>query len=436
MAGRVPIDRHVAYRLPSIAAFCLTLVALFLFVRRSTNDRAAAVAVAALMASQVFSLYAIEARPYSMTLCALAWGMVMWQRADRSPYAVAACGACLFVATSLHYYAVLALLPLAAAELTRQASARRVRLSMWAALALPILPPALLLPLVAGAAADYGTHYWARPPIAGFLRVYELIPGVTGWWGAAAACVLTAALATTIARTPSSRGADADRVGIENRVLVIGLLLLPPAAYVGAHIAGLGMTARYLLPTALGMAAAAAFVVGADRRAGLMTIALFCGVVILHDAELWYVRQPGAEQSSKDEAIALGRIVQSVDRSGLPVAVANGQTYLRLAFYGSPPGLRLVYLSSRAAAVRYSGNDTAELSLQGVAPLLRCDVQDLDAFIAGHDRFLVYAGIELFDWLPNALADRGFRLQLLTRSADHHQELFLAERPGAEPASK
>jgi hypothetical protein len=436
LAGRLPIDRHVAYRLPSIVAFCLTLPALFLFVRRGTNDGAAAAAVAAFMASQMFTLFAVEARPYSMMVCALAWGLVLWQRADRRRYAVAACAAFLSVATSLHYYAVVALLPLAAAELTRQMRARRVRLSRWAALAVPLLPPALLAPVVAGAATDYAAHYWAHPPIAGFLRVYELIPGVTGWWGAAAAFALIGLLAMTIARTLSPRGSSVTGIPLEDQVLAIGLLLLPPVEYVAAHVTGLGMTARYLMPATLGMAAGAAFVGAVGRRGAVVMIAACCSVVLLRDAEGWYYRQPRADQSSRDAANALGRMVEAVDRPGLPVAVASGQAYLPLVFYGPPPGVSLVYLSSRALALRYVGNDTAELSLQGVAPLLHLDVQDLEAFLAGHDRFLVYAGVDWYDWLPNALADRGFRLQLLTRSADHRQELLLVERPEPHAAAK
>lgn len=273
-AGRLPLDRHIAYRLPSILAFCLTLIGLFLFVGRSTGTVPALVAVLLAFTTQMFTVYAVEARPYSMMVCAAMWGIVMWQRVERSAYFSVLCAACLCLAASLHYYGVLISVPLAVAELTRLRRTRQVRALVWVALACPLVPLAVAWPLGSRIMAEYGAHFWARPPVAGFLRVYDLFLNVNNWWGAAAAFVLIGTLTIRL-RTHRAVTLERDDPRAEDYALVIGLLVLPAAAYFVAHFAGVGITARYVLPTALGIAAGTAFVTTPSRRASWL---LICGI--------------------------------------------------------------------------------------------------------------------------------------------------------------
>ena len=426
-AGRMPIDRHIGYRLPSIVAFALTVAGMFLFVRRRAGPVAGVLAVTITFTTQLFTLYAVEARPYSMLVCAVMWGLVMWQRADRGVSFVLGCAICLCLATSLHYYGVLIVLPLAGAELIRWIGAREVRPLVWVALASPLIPLAVSWPAASRIMAEYAPHFWARPPVAGFLRVYDLFLDAGNWWGAAGAFVLIGSFATSLVQRLRDRTRRTDGVGVADDAVVIGLLALPPVTYLAAHLIGVGVTARYVLPTALGLAAGIAFVSAPSRRASWLLLAGFSGVVVLNALEERYVTAPRADAAVAGEAATLARLVRDAHQEGLPIAVSNGHTYLPLAFYRPRPDTRLVYLTSRDAAVRASGTDTMELNLQHVAPLLSLDVQPLDGFTAAHDRFLVYAGTELWDWLPGTLAQRGFALQRVA-DAPGRQQLMLAER--------
>lgn len=436
MAGRIPIDRHIAFRLPSIAAFCLTLPALVLFVRRSVGEIPALVAVTLTLTMQLFTTYAVEARPYSMVACAVAWALVMWQRADRGPHFALASGAFLCTAVSLHYYAVLALFPVIAAEFARWVRTRQVRALIWFGLLVPLVALALLWPLASHIRADFAPHFWARPPIAGFLRVYDLFLNATNWYGAAATFALIGTLTVSTVRTLSLKGRDAAGVLVDDQILVVGLLLLPPVTYLAAHVAGVGVTARYVIPSALGIAAGTAFGAASSRYASLLIAAALSCVVVLRGLEEWYVRAPPADRAMANEASALETMIRDGHHGDLALAISNGHTYLPLAFYRSLPGASLVYLTDRQAAVRYTNSDTMELNIQRVGPLLSLNVQQLDQFTGAHDRFLVYAGRELWDWLPNALVERSFRLQIIARSANHRQELLLAERVGPVSSPK
>jgi hypothetical protein len=112
------------------------------------------------------------------------------------------------------------------------------------------------------------------------------------------------------------------------------------------------------------------------------------------------------------------------------MAITDGHMCLPLAFYRAVSGTSLLYLTDRHAAVKYTNTDRIQLNIQWVAPLLSCNVQQLDDFTSIHNRLLVYTGPDVWDWLPKALAERGFTLQIVARSPDNRQQLLSAERIG------
>jgi hypothetical protein len=103
-------DPHLAYRMPSIIAYLLTLAALFVFVRRRAGAIGGGVAIALACLTPLFPVFAVEARPYSMVLACLAWAMVTWQHIDR-PWRAPMLALLLGSAAALHYYAVLGVVP-------------------------------------------------------------------------------------------------------------------------------------------------------------------------------------------------------------------------------------------------------------------------------------------------------------------------------------
>jgi hypothetical protein len=428
VAGRMPVNRHVAYRLPSILAFALTLVAVFTFVRREAGAGPALLATLVILASQLFTTYAVEARPYAMVSCAVAWALVAWQRVEEGRRFTAPLALLLCVAASLHFFAILQIVPFVVAELARSVRVRQVRFSVWAALVVPVVPVALFWPLISAIRAQFGGHFWARPSVAGVMPALDQFLNTTNWWGPAATFVVAGALFASLTRASSREATDGEGTRSDYRIVLLALILLTPAAYVLATVVHLGLTGRYVLPTVIGIAAGAGVVLGQSRRACLLAMAVLSAVVALRQVEQFYVRAPLAETAAAMQASAITETIRQAGQQHLPVAIASPHTYLPLAFYGLVSDAPLFYVTDRDAAARLAGTDTAELVLEGVAPLLSAHVERMDRFTAMYERFLVYAGTDFWEWLPSALVERGFTLQLIATTPDHRTDLFLAER--------
>ena len=82
----------------------------------------------------------------------------------RRPLALAGLWLSLAAAVSTHYYAVLIFLPLAAGELTRTWTTKRVDFAIWAALLLGLLPLLAYMPLMAES-RKYAATFWSRPDL-------------------------------------------------------------------------------------------------------------------------------------------------------------------------------------------------------------------------------------------------------------------------------
>ena len=78
---------------------------------------AAAIAAVLPLLTVLYSTFSVEARPYALMACALAFAAVAWQRASAPVWSLVL-ALTLVASVSIHYYAVFALLPFAAAELT------------------------------------------------------------------------------------------------------------------------------------------------------------------------------------------------------------------------------------------------------------------------------------------------------------------------------
>jgi hypothetical protein len=150
-------------RLPSLLGFLLMQGCLFYFVRRIASERAAVFALAFPVFTAVY-WYTWQVRPYGLLLGLFGLAMLSWQTAVRRQahrtWALVVLALTIAVAINTHYYGVLLLAPLCAAELVRARQGRRldtpVLLSMGAGMAGAVF----LLPFLKGA-AEYRTNYQA-----------------------------------------------------------------------------------------------------------------------------------------------------------------------------------------------------------------------------------------------------------------------------------
>ena len=112
----------IALRLPSLLGFLLMQGCLFYFVRRVASERAAVFALAFPMFTVVFG-FTMQVRPYGLLLGLFGLAMLSWQTAVRRKshraWALVVLALTIALAINTHYYGVLLLAPLCAAELVR-----------------------------------------------------------------------------------------------------------------------------------------------------------------------------------------------------------------------------------------------------------------------------------------------------------------------------
>ena len=153
----------LALRLPSILGFLLMQISLFYFVRRIASERAAVFALA-FPAFTGASIFLGMVRPYGLLLGLFGLAILSWQTAVRRKahrtWALVVLALTIAVAINTHYYGVLLLLPLCAAELVRARQGRRVDIPVLLSMGAGMAGAVFLLPFLKGA-AEYRTNYQA-----------------------------------------------------------------------------------------------------------------------------------------------------------------------------------------------------------------------------------------------------------------------------------
>src|SRR5262249_5949195 len=134
----LPLGREVALRLPSILAFCGTVICVFAYVKRRSGDLVACVCALLLLSTILFQEYLIQARPYALVMACIAFALVCYQRLPSRKWAALFIFS-LLLAASLHYYAVFVMIPLWIAEGVSFFETRRFRWAVWGGLLLAVL---------------------------------------------------------------------------------------------------------------------------------------------------------------------------------------------------------------------------------------------------------------------------------------------------------
>jgi hypothetical protein len=148
-------------RLPSLLGFLLMQISLFYFVRRVASERAAVFALAFPMFTSVF-WYTEQVRPYGLLLGLFGLAMLSWQTAVRREthrtWALVGLALTIALAINTHYYGVLLLVPLFAAEFVRSCQNRRVDLPVLLSMVAGMAGVVFILPFLKGA-VDFRTNF-------------------------------------------------------------------------------------------------------------------------------------------------------------------------------------------------------------------------------------------------------------------------------------
>ena len=341
-------DSALATRLPSMIAFTVASICLYLFVRRRVGRFYGLTAMLVLWITP-FLQFATEARPYGLVLGFFGLAMLGWQTAtDGGKRWLGLLGIGFGVWGILVSQAFTPLLVaiLGVAELVRSVDRRKLDWPVWIAL----LPPTPFILIYIPIFRRF-KGWTALPPAfqaSGFKIIsfyVELLSAVSVILLIALVAALLAHRAQTEVTTP-----DADFVRKHEVALALGLLSLPILINLLLMRSGGAFWSRYAIATAIGFSLLFVYILAkltnASRAAaGITAICILAGIVI---GSVLYLVHPSQRPSVK--AIS----IKDLDPL-LPLVDASGLTFFEMNKREDPETLAHVfYLTDHDAAIRYA----------------------------------------------------------------------------------
>lgn len=420
--GHLIRNEQIAFRLPSLAAFCGTLVCVFLWVRKYSGGFVALLCATAILVSPLFD-YAVEARPYALVAACIAFALFCYERADKRPWAILL-GASLMFAQSLHYYAIFPITSFGIAELVYLARTRKIRLGVWCAIALSIVPLAICWPLLKSFKAYYGQHFWSQPNSWGLLLTYYMLlrPLFPPFAGATPRTVITGALMLGVLAVALLLGLRAyrnrtdEQPSIQVLAAIAALLALPFTIFLATTLVHGGFTERYTLPTLVGMAVALGYLMRSQRRAVIAIVAVVLVACFAKMEYRFWTLQRGAVWYVNCDVEGIQNLVASVGHPDLPVVVSDSMDMLPLSYYAPSVWKRYVAILDPQHAVSFAGSDSNDLELMIVKDLVPMRADSFEDFSAKHQTFLLYSsssGAWSSDWWPVYLTSNGYFVKTL-----------------------
>jgi 4-amino-4-deoxy-L-arabinose transferase-like glycosyltransferase len=429
-------NKEIGLRLLSVVAFACTIVCVFAYVKKRSGEFIAFLCATLLLSTSLFHIYGIDARGYSLVIAWITFALVCYQRLP-SPRWAALFGLSLFLAESLHYYAIFSMVPFGIAEAVLFLRTRRFRWQVWIALAFGTVPLAIFWPMLSGLKAYYSAHLWTHYSLSSIPPTYGSFFLTGGALGGAMAAVSAVAVIFSLRRNKPEHSAVAEYAKNDpsEPILILSMLALPLVVYVATSILHGAMLDRYVLLAIIGISLAMETVLRRSRAEiiVLFAVSLF-SVVGSHEYSFWRSnwRHPFLVDSP---APPVENFVQKSGRSDLPVVIPDGINYLALAHYASPSFAKeLVYLVDEQKAVTYIGTDSIEKGLLALRPYTPLQVVDFLEFTSARREFLLYVEEPRngFDWLTLHLS-RAATLQMV--AMEQNRRLYLVTMKRAEPAN-
>jgi hypothetical protein len=189
------------------------------------------------------------------------------------------------------------------------------------------------------------------------------------------------------------------------------------------------MTERYMLPVAIGIAAAAGLLAArSGERVALGLVVFLLAALVLRDAKMWVDYGRRGPLVPQPESMALVRdVLDHEPDPNIPMVISSGVTFLPTSYYGTPLyGHRIVALTDYAAALRYVRSDSVDRALQRLRLYLPIEVQPFEGFAPKHPRFYVFSNYESFDWWPRRLLEDGYSMRVIRLT--EKQAVYLVEQ--------
>ncbi len=421
-----------ALRLPSLLGFLLMQVCLFFFVRKLAGERAGTVA-AAFPALTATLYYATEGRPYGLLLGLYALALWCWQVATRDAEkneqrGWALLGLTLAIAATInaHYFGVLLLVPICAAEGFRSLQRRRMDWPVVAAICVGMAGFATTVPFLKAAGAfrkNYynagavGLHDISRAYRSIFVDYTQMSMRAQHLW-MAALIAFAAALLWGCARAMQRR---ALRIPAAEWVLLLALAALPFCGYLLARFVTHSIEVRYVLGAAVAISAMLAVAIGPWlRRDGVfaaVAIALGVSIVGVNAARIQ------AAQCKSDERLA-SLVLPAQVKAALD-ANPDGRLYVQDmgAFeedrYYEPDAdvrKRMTLVYSAAEELRWNRHDTMALTAMHIARFTGLPAVSYEALRTRPGKHLFVLYHTGWDWTDEAFAADGARVRPVGRA--------------------
>ena len=438
-----------AIRLPSLLGYLLMQVCVFTVADRLAGWRAAVVA-AAIPALTATLFYAVEARPYGVLLGLSALVLLGWQRSIRG-VARTRTGALLTLAVALalalntHYFAVLLLLPLYAAELYRTAERSRAtgRLNIDWPVVLAILAGSagivFALPFQK-AAGEFRKHYYN----AGSVGLHAVTQSYRALFvnyttysmavqHALGALLVVLSLLLLWALWKQSR--DNAQVLPAERVFLVVLAAMPFFGFLLARFVTHSIEVRYVLPAIVGIAVLIAIAVAPLLRSR----GAYAAVISLL---LFAIAAAGATRVHEESVKRNAFLASLVLTQSLP-SVPDPHIYVQnLGYFDEiTPSLsaqvqgRMVLLYSRDEELHWLKHDTGALTathMQYFTTVPTMRYEDLRQQPGTH---MVLLRPDGWEWLGRALQADGARVTPVTAALGGELEAVSFPTQAAEQAA-
>lgn len=169
-------NSEVVARLPSTLAMVAGLLLTFDGARRLTDGLHGLIALSVLTCS-FLPYYGYEARSYALYFMFAALGLWVWTKTASNTRWAIFFGAALFLGVTMHYYAVMCIVPYALWELIRWKPWQRPSSKLIAGVAGVVIPAALLSSLILSFSHKFSSGFWNRPSLAELRAIFpQLFP--------------------------------------------------------------------------------------------------------------------------------------------------------------------------------------------------------------------------------------------------------------------
>src|SRR5262249_34352637 len=212
-------------------------------------------------------------------------------------------GLCLSLvfAALLHHYAVVTFLPFFLADLSNVFYFRQVRFGAWLALFLALGPLTVSWPMLMWMKSNWGPHFWAGATLSDVSAAYGWFFWLGPPWGVALFGLVSAGTLGII--RPEGPRADTPRAfpraPVTERVLILGLVVLPIIGFAVAKVTHGPFVARYFFPAILGILVAAIYGLDHAKSESLLAVG-FVLLLAISSQEFGFWKSLGGRERPAD----------------------------------------------------------------------------------------------------------------------------------------